>query len=58
MAQEELQFMSRKAATVVIKHAIPALGVSVRAKLRVTTRVIVEPVNPAFRVTHGQFLHI
>ena len=46
--------MSREAAAVVVEHAVPALGVSVRSELRIAARVVVEAINPALLVTHDQ----
>jgi len=50
-----LQLVAREAAAVVVEHTVPALRVTVRAKLRVAARVVVEAVNPALLVTHDQF---
>lgn len=53
-----LQLMPRETATVVVKHPVPALRVSIGAKLGVAARVVVEPVDPALGVPHGQFLDV
>jgi len=50
--------MSWEAASVIVEHTIPTLGVTVRSKLRITAGMVIETINPAFGVTHDQSLDI